>query len=73
MYILVLLGADQTRRQFSAPKITWLRYVLSQFNDVTDWRMYRVGDGWFDGTENAWRSINDIETLAEVLLYDPRP
>lgn len=36
--------------------------------DIWAWREYRAGDGWADGSADAWRLILEVPQTAEIIL-----
>lgn len=71
MYILHM-QTETAMLVIAAPKITWLRHMIAT-TAWQEWRMYRVGDGWMDGTPESWRTISDCHAGGSYLIYDPRP
>ena len=72
MYILVIVmpdaldGKDVTKR-FAARTKQPLMDILANHGDCLAWRMTGKDGGWCDGTENAWKWIQQPYGNAELV------
>ena len=73
MYILVIFHngermawASHSKRALNklVPEVWRERFVEG---DRWAWRMHRAGDGWCDGSAEAWRWINDLPESARIV------
>lgn len=73
MWIVVIhLRGEQTAFASSHKKLVLAQVAEAHKarrleGDSWAWRLYRVGDGWCDGSVNAWKLIDQRPACAQII------
>lgn len=69
MFILLVRRPGDDPAAFALPRRTLVMAKLAALPASAEWRLYHCGDGWVDGTAEAWRwSGNADEWPAQIVF-----